>query len=513
MALVTRPRGQEDTPSGVRPAPLVLAAARSLDARPKRVVIACAVALVLHAPLLPTRIMGFMDLLASRTDDERDDGSKDKGEAFVPIDLDLDDLKLPGEGSSDAPGKPPSGDAPAEGDVIDPAPPVAGSASVAPPPPPPPPTAPPPPPPPPDPHADDALDAGVPDAAAPERTDAGEPVADAGPSDAGPSDAGGEATDAGAPDEPPGPIASVSPPDAGAPKGPGIGDPLDVGKAARGLTSAPNVQILLVGKQLRAHPLGADFGKMLREIKQWRGFFDGTNVDPVTDVEHMLITGPELRNSSKVVAVMDLSVPADKIRSAVDVVVKRDKNGKWLEGTPFPAAKAKADGAERLFVVLPTRQILTVLPGDEEKNIAGLDKRLPTYPKDLPFAIQLSMVTPHRAFRGIDVITIPETIGKMRLRVVTDAQGGARLDLEFVETDASKAKDDELVLEDQWKKVQTAALLGLLFLDDLDFKTEGDRISGSTHFTKEQLAKIMGLARSNLMEEPKKQRKKKGKNE
>ena len=66
------------------------------------------------------------------------------------------------------------------------------------------------------------------------------------------------------------------------------------------------------------------------------------------------------------------------------------------------------------------------------------------------------------------------------------------------------AVEDALVLPDQSSKVQFAALTQLLILDDLTLKAEGDRISGSTHFTKEQLAKIMGLARSNLMDEPKK---------
>jgi len=469
--------------------------------------VTCVVALILHAPIVPSRFLGFIDLLGARQD--LDDEPPNKAEAFVPIDLDLDDLKLPGEGSGEAPGKPPSADGPAEGDVIDPLPPPITSASVAPPPPPP--SPPPPSPPPADTRGEDAMDAGVPDAN-PNALDASEPLADAGPSDAGANDAGTDAdpsaaSDAGPPlaDAGPGPIASTAP-DARPPKGPGIGDPDDVGKVSRGLTSAPNVQILLVGKQLRAHPLGADFGKLLRDIDQWKTFFDGTGIDPVADVDHMSITGPELRNSSKVVAVMELNTPAEKIRSAIDVVVKRDEKGEWLTGTKFPAARARADKAERLFVLLPDRRILTILPADQTAKIDGLSS-LPAYPASLPFAIQLSMVTPHRAFRGIDAITMPDTIGKMRLRVVTDAQGGARLDLEFID-DPKKAEEDALVLEDQWKKVQTAAMFGLLFLDDLDFTANGERISGSTHFTKEQLAKIMNLARSNLMQEPKKPGKK-----
>src|SRR5690606_16128156 len=132
-----------------------------------------------------------------------------------------------------------------------------------------------------------------------------------------------------------------------------------------------------------------------------------------------------------------------EIRRAVDVLVTRSK-GAWLTGTAFPTARAKAHGAERLFVILPSRRILAVLPGDDEKKIDAL-ARLPAYPAGLPFAIQLSIVTPHRAFRSIEAIQIPESIVKLRLRAYGEPGGGGRIELELLDASPADAAKNAAV--------------------------------------------------------------------
>jgi hypothetical protein len=470
----------------------VLAVARRLQPSRRVVVLAWLVALLVHVPALPFRLVGWLDLLLDRAPAVDDEPIE--GESFIPIELDLEGLEPPGDPGGE-PGARVAVPSVTEGDVVDEAP-VASS------PPPPPSSAPRPPPPPPPPgppptaSGDAPRDAGAQDASDdPYADDAGPPdagPADAGPADAGPPDAGplDEPPDAGAaPDGGPPPVASVGP-DAG-PARP-LADPDDVTKVTKGLTAAPNVQVLLVGKALRAHPVGKDLGKLLAAIPQWRGFFAGTGIDPVADLEHMQITGPELRNSANVVSILEFSASGEAIRAAVDVVVKRTK-GEWLTGKAFPTARARADRAERLFVILPSRRTLAVLPGKDEAKIDDL-ARLPSYPADLPFAIQISMVTPHRAFRSIDAIRIPESIVKMRLRAYGHGPGGARLELEFLDASPAKAVEDAAVMTEQWGKVQAAAMLGMLFLDDMPFRAEGARIVGATTFTREQLERILALA-------------------
>lgn len=493
----TRARVSHDTETQGLAGPAVVAAARRLDPARHVFLLCCVLAAIVHLPAIPLRLMGWLDLLLDAPQSRHEDDPID-AESFIPIELDLDDLRPAGEPGGEPEGSAqPGGPSGGETELELGAPPTpsatappAVSASAPPPPPPPPPG----------PSAqvkDDALDAGPPDAAPPEDpyADAGPPdTADAGPEDAGPDDAG--LPDAAPVAEPatstPPPIASLDRlPDAGPPAKP-LQDPDELTKVTKGLTAAPNVQVLLVGKQLRTHAVGKELGKLLSSLREWKSFFEGTGIDPVRDLEHMQITGPELRNSSQVVSILEFSSSPETIKKALDVVVQRG-GGSWLEGKPFPTARARADRAPRLFVILPTRRILAVLPGKDEAKIDDL-ARLPAYPADLPFAIQISMVTPHRAFRTLDVIEIPDSILKMRLRAYAHGAGGGKLELQFLDASPEKATEHATKLTEQWGKVQAAAMLGLIFLDDMPFHAEGATIVGSTTFTREQLERILALA-------------------
>src|SRR5690606_36994028 len=131
-------------------------------------------------------------------------------------------------------------------------------------------------------------------------------------------------------------------------------------------------------------------------------------------------------------------------------------------------------------------KMLAVLPGKDEDKIPSLGK-LPAVPKGLPFAVQISMVTPHRAFRSIEQLQIPKSIAKLRLRATPLADGGAKLELELLDESPEKAAENAPLMTEQWGKVQAAAMLALLFLDEMTFRAEGSTIVGSTTFTKEQL--------------------------
>jgi hypothetical protein len=244
----------------------------------------------------------------------------DAGETIVPIDLDLlaDDPSAVASAPSANGAEVPSGaGAPAPTTPPPAVPPPAPSASAAP----------------------KAPDAGAPDAGR-------KPPGDAGPDASG---KGGDGDDQ-----------------------PKLRDPLNVAGAPGKLASKdPNVQVLIAGDRLRSHALGEWFGRILTSIPQWQSFFRNTNVDPIRDIDHLLIAGPQLRDSSKVVAVMDYRAPTEVMRAAIDVLVERT-NGSWIEDAPVPAARATADRNPRLFAMVPDRRLLVVLPADEEDQLSKL---------------------------------------------------------------------------------------------------------------------------------------------
>ncbi|HEY3234395.1 MAG TPA: hypothetical protein VGJ84_06745, partial [Polyangiaceae bacterium] len=140
--------------------------------------------------------------------------------------------------------------------------------------------------------------------------------------------------DAGAPDAAPDAKASAS--DAGDAGGP-LGDPVALsGLAGKIVDSNANVRLVIYTENIRSHPLAPRIGKMLSSIYQWRDFFGPTGLDPVRDIDRILIAGPQLRDSSQVAAVIKYNVSDQRMHQAVDALVQRDtEGGKWLDaGVP-----------------------------------------------------------------------------------------------------------------------------------------------------------------------------------
>ncbi|WP_437737822.1 hypothetical protein [Sorangium sp. So ce1335] len=421
--------------------PLVRAASK------RALATAAAVALLLHLPLLPTPLFSWLEAMFALQGELTD---YDAGETIVPIDLDLlaDDPSAVaaapsatgGEGTPSGPG---------------------AAAPAAPPPTPPPPAA----------SASGAPAA--PDAGAPEPPRR-RPPGDAGPDAAGD---GGEGSDS-----------------------PNLRTPLSAAGAPGKLASKdPNVQVLIAGDRLRTHELGAWFGRILTTIPEWQSFFSDTGVDPIRDIDHLLIAGPQLRDSSKVVAVMDYRAPEEAMRAAVNVIVERS-NGSWIDDAPVPAARATAERAERIFAMVPDRRLLVVLPAEEEDQLSKL-KSMKGFNKSSAAGIVISMLTPANAFRGVQAL--PRSLAWMRLTVTPTKDGGADLALTAGDESPEKALEHAQELTRTLNAIRTINL-GITRIDVVDevtFNTDGKVIWSKLHITNRQLKLIMGFVEQALRDQ------------
>ncbi|MGK3983206.1 hypothetical protein WME99_09215 [Sorangium sp. So ce136] len=446
MAERTPGRGSNNTTSarragrGAAVAPFIRAASR------RALATAAAVALLLHLPLLPTPLFSWLEAMFSLRGELAD---YDAGETIVPIDLDLlaDDPSAVAAAPSATGGEgQPSG---------------AGAAT---------------PPPAPSPPAASA-------SAAPEAPDAGAPTPPRRkpPGDAGPDAAG----DGGTEDESDHPNLRTPLSAAGAP-----------GKLA---SKDPNVQVLIAGDRLRSHELGEWFGRILTTIPQWQSFFSDTSVDPIRDIDHLLIAGPQLRDSSKVVAVMDYRAPEQVMRAAVDVIVQRS-NGAWIEDAPVPAARATAERSERIFAMVPDRRLLVVLPAEEEDQLSKL-KSMKGFNKSSAAGIVISMLTPANAFRGVQAL--PRSLAWMRLTVTPTKDGGADLALTAGDESAEEALAHARELTRTLNALRTINL-GITRIDVVDevtFNTDGKVIWSKLHVTNRQLKLIMGFVEQALRDQ------------
>lgn len=323
----------------------------------------------------------------------------------------------------------------------------------------------------------------LPDAGAPEPVDAGAP-------DASKTSDAGAAADAGAPG------------DAGPERKPGegIGSPVAGIGDKRVVDPNAHVQVLIQMNRVRQHPLGNRVGPLLRNVYQWRDFFGPTQIDPVRDLDRMLIVGSQLRDSSGVVAILEFNVPQERVRSAVDMLVARDPQGAWLDGG-VPAAQARADRGDRVFV-LPAPKLLVVAP-PSVLEAAKKFKKLPRELKGDEIAI-VHLDTPVNAFIGIPGVVIPKSIRSADVRLSPRADGGIIIDILAHDETEPLARADAQALT-QTLTAATSLNLGLFgsvlfgssqkkFIEKGSFEADGTDIRGEIVLSRDQVVTVLELA-------------------
>ena len=497
MAEPTRPRGRPDTTGGsgaehptpvaddAVPAPPVAVwrggagKTTGFAAEPRalrRFVAALWVALLLHLPLLPNNIAGWLRFLLEPRDQEIEEVD---GEAIIPIDFDFGPDGPAPAANAEAPPPAPLGEDAIP--VFDAGPPPRKRAPVA--------------------------DAGA-DADAGGPADAGGGAAGAGGGGAGddggapaalPPDGGAQGTPGGAdaglvvqhtPDAGPedaGADAAPAEPDAG----PAIKDPLAVAAAQAKLFKHPNVQIWVASDRIRKHELGGHFGRLLTRIPEWKGFFAGTAVDPIRDLDQLLIAGPQLRDSRKIVAMMYYNVPERKIRGAIDhLIAGSTPKGEWLKDTPVEAARATADRGERIFALVGAKRLLVVLPPEAKDQLAGLKDAKPLGKPGV--GILASTITPANALRELP-LRLPSTLTWVGISVTPTADGGADLLIEAVDKTPELAAEHAADITQQIETVRKVEVLGASFeaFQRVEFVATGKRMRASTHVKVTQLRFLM----------------------
>jgi hypothetical protein len=428
-----------------------------LDTTPRRLGRFLALAVVLHVPLTPVAgLFGLLRFFSTETE-----APVLPPVTEIPLDL-IDDDTPPAAKPGDTPeGKEPESAAeaalPPEPEAALPKPkpkpkplPDAGAADAE----------------------SDKPDAGAPDAS--KTSDAG--AADAGPSDAGPAHKPGE----------------------------GIGDPVAGLGDKRVVDPNANVRVLVFNDRVRKHPLGGRVGPLLRSVYQWRDFFGPTTIDPVKDIDRMMLVGPQLRDSRDVVAILQFNIPQERVRAAIDTLVARDPDGAWLDG-PVPVARAHADRGERAFV-LPSPKLLIVTPPSALESAKKFKRAQLPAPKEEEIAIGY-LSTPWRAFLGLPVV-IPKSIDSARLRLSPMPDGGIVIDI------LAHDQTEPLAVADA--QALTAALtaatsldLGLFgsvlfgssrkkFIEKGSFEADGLDIRGEIVLTRSQTETLLDLAGSFL---------------
>lgn len=291
------------------------------------------------------------------------------------------------------------------------------------------------------------------------------------------------------------------PPEAKPPAGrPDIEHPVALaGVQTELVDSNANVNLLMFSDRVREHPLGPRIGKLLTGLPQWSSFFETAELDPIRDLNRILIVGPEFRRSADVVAIVQHRLGREVLRKALDRLVRRPPRGRWLN-SKVPAARAHADRAERLFV-LPSSHLLVVAPLHLEKQLlASPPLRFPA--PEGKEALVLHVRSPVRALRGLP-LALPESMAWLRVDVTALEDGGAQLRMTAEDADAALARSHAQGLTAAINALThpdlgaLGALLGLrsiALIDRLELRAQGNRISGQVELSRAQLERLLGLA-------------------
>jgi hypothetical protein len=290
------------------------------------------------------------------------------------------------------------------------------------------------------------------------------------------------------------------------PAAPGRGDPEAIGHpvamsgvASEVVDSNANVNLLMVTERIRNHPLGDRIGKLIVNFPQWSSFFESGEIDPVRDINRILVVGPQFRRSADVVAILEHDLPQPVLRAAVDRLVQRPPRGRWLKAK-FPVARASADRAERLFA-LTAPHVLVVAPLQLERQI------LTTPPRAFPSpagdaAVVLYIKAPWRAVIGLP-FRLPESIAWLRVDVTPNDDGGALARITAEDADARQAADHAQTLSVALNTLTNpdlgalGALVGLRsisFIDKIQFRARDRRISGQVRVSPRQLERLLVYA-------------------
>ena len=299
------------------------------------------------------------------------------------------------------------------------------------------------------------------------------------------------------PEPEPEPEAEVG--DAGAP----IADPVALsGEAGKLAEDNANVRLLLHTDRIRDHWLGPRMGALLGATPQWKSFFAPTGLDPIADIDKILITGPQFRDSSQVAVVVKYNVSPEVLRGAIDKLLRaRPERGGWGDAGAVQMAQTFADRASRL-IILPAPGIALVVPPSAREHALSLGSKLSFPQTSGPEAMVAHLFTPWRALMGLrSPVQIPKSIQWARFRILPVGEG-ARIIVEAEDETPELAETHAAALTRQINAVTQVklgvlgALLGvgqLNLLGAIDMRSDGVMLQGTIDVTRRQLMRIFGV--------------------
>ena len=272
---------------------------------------------------------------------------------------------------------------------------------------------------------------------------------------------------------------------------PSVKDTLSlVGALKRAVQGKPNVALVVWFSTIREHPLGPLVGNLIACNQQWQDFI-GNLIDPIRDLDGVMIVGPRMSETSKLTILaqhhLDESKASEILATLGDMAQKRGTGGPVPSGHPsMLAVRFHADRADRIAMT-HARSMIIVTPPDGFAQLRD-DPEPMSLPAGRGQAMSLTMATPWRPARAVGA-RLPESLSEVRVNVFAAANGGVNVQIEFDDVDPAMARAHASDLTEQ---VRAA---GGLLLSDIEFVPQANHLVAQTHLSRFTSALALGFVR------------------
>ena len=268
-------------------------------------------------------------------------------------------------------------------------------------------------------------------------------------------------------------------------------------------------------KRVRESPLGPDVTQFLRGVPDWQLILEGSGIDPVGDLDRLLVATPNLQRSKLVLAGKHRRDPSFAKKSVARLARSRGKGSRWQRRFGVPTARwYNRDSTPRTIALLGTRHFSITRRQDLQRVLAlartrelrdatkeglvtarGPDALLSMGPEE---AVSLEVEGVHRFIVG-SVRHVPT-----RLRLAVRETGPNEATVTALATYATKA--DATQAAEYWTKVSTFYSKQLIMtiagfgktLRRMDFRPDEERVSVSFTLNADQIRFILSYAEGRL---------------
>jgi len=333
-------------------------------------------------------------------------------------------------------------------------------------------------------------------------------VVDAGvpPPDAGPPDAGRRRRrrDAG------------PPADLAATEGEGTGDAAGEGRGVAFLPAGSQIALRLDVARVRRSPLNEDVRSLLAAMPDWQALLAGSEIDPLADLDRVLIATPNLQRSRLIVAGRttggsdEIRAAAERLASASgETVTWRTEHGVQL------TRWHNRDDTERVIALIGPRHFLICRPVDVPRVLAVAHNRAAEQVDGAPHPADALLSMEDGEGLSLEVEgarNFAQARGRRTRSPLEMLPTGVRLALSELPRDqvaarsrwTYEAEDRASAAATYWDGMRVAygrniitAVLGLApVLQRAEIEADGDHFNGTVDLSVDEMRRLLTLTRS-----------------